>query len=159
MGLFGPSCYCIDTCAVIDLRSYFPDVFPSLWTSLEGMISQGTLIAPREVFRELEGKEDEVLKWAKKNKSMFLDPDDQQLQWGSRIEEEFPGLVDPDKTTADADPFVVALAICSDAAVVTQERSVSHRTSSRVRIPDVCAHHRVDCVTLRDFFKRQGWKF
>ena len=62
--------FCIDTCALIDLRrSYYPpDVFPGLWADIESLISRGLLVAPKEVFDELKGVDDEILKWARRFK-------------------------------------------------------------------------------------------
>jgi hypothetical protein len=47
----------------------------------------------------------------------------------------FPSLIDEKKTTPDADPFVVALALSKGWKVVTSENP--GRTSPRKRIPDV----------------------
>ena len=108
--------YCIDTNALIDLwRRFYPlDIFPSLWKDLEALIPEDYLIAPREVLNELEKWDDELLKWAKNHKKMFKDLDYDQMQQVTKVLKDFPSLVDPDKTTPDADPFVIALAISKD---------------------------------------------
>lgn len=109
--------YCIDTNALIDLwrRKYAPDVFPSLWEKIESLISQGELIAPLEVLRELEKQDDELLKWAKAHKGIFRDLDYEQQLRVRNILKEFPRLVDENKETPEADPFVIALAMSKQA--------------------------------------------
>jgi hypothetical protein len=59
--------YSIDTSSLLDgwVRYYPPDVFPSFWKHLEGMIGAGELISPDEVLRELAKKEGDTLhSWA-----------------------------------------------------------------------------------------------
>lgn len=116
--------YCIDTCALIDLwrRHYPPDVFPGLWEDIERLVNHGLLIAPREVLEELRGVDDELLEWAQRHADMFLDPDDDQLREVRAILEDFPDLIDADKETPDADPFLIALAKTWSWTVVTSER-------------------------------------
>lgn len=66
--------YCIDTSSLLDgwVRHYPPDVFPSFWKNLEGMIEVGELIAPDEVLRELAKKEGDTLhQWAKQQGGLF----------------------------------------------------------------------------------------
>lgn len=150
--------YCIDTNALIDLwRRFYPsDIFPSLWKDLEDLISENCLIAPREVLSELGKWDDELLKWAKKHKKMFKDLDYDQMQEVTKILKDFPSLVDPNKTTPDADPFVIALAISKDWTVVTSEKP---STGGRAKIPDVCKKCNVKCISLIEFFREQKWTY
>lgn len=154
-------CYCMDTSALIDLKELYPrDIFPSLWKSIERLISERRLIAPREVLKELETyevKEDELLKWAKRHKGMFKDLDAEQLQHVRNILANFPHLVDPTKTTPDADPFIIALAISEGCTVITSEKPAN--PGARPKIPDVCARHNVKSISLLEFFRQEKWKF
>lgn len=104
--------FCIDTCALIDLRRvhYPPDVFPGVWDDIEGLIDQGLLIAPNEVLDELKDVDDEILRWARRFKKMFVASDKNQLREVADILVKFPRLIDHDKTTPEADPFLIALA-------------------------------------------------
>lgn len=156
--------YCIDTNALIDLwrRKYAPDVFPSLWEEIERLISQGKLVAPREVLRELEKQDDELLKWAKAHKGMFKDLDNDQLAQVRNILKEFPRLVDENKETPDADPFVIALAMSKGWTVVTSEQpaNLTVNPTARPKIPNACEHFSVRCIyELLEFFREQKWEF
>ena len=155
--------YCIDTSALIDLwrRFYPPDVFPSLWQKIEKLISQGWLIAPREVLKELEQKDDELLKWAKERKKIFRKLDYDQINKMRDILRRFPNLVDENKTIPEADPFVIALALSKGWTVITSERpaNLQANPTARPKIPDVCTHYGMKCINLIEFFREQKWEF
>lgn len=152
--------YCIDTCALIDLwrRHYPPDVFPGLWEDIEKLVNEGLLIAPREVLEELRGVDDEILEWAKRHGRMFLALDNSQLREVARILERSPGLIDSNKDTPEADPFLIALAGAMGWAVVTSEKPRTSRNAPP-KVPDVCRSWGVNCISLVEFFREQGWKY
>jgi Domain of unknown function (DUF4411) len=70
---------------------------------------------------------------------------------------QFPNLIDPTKTTPDADPFVIALAIAESGVVVTSEHLAG--PGGRPKIPNACAHFGVKYVNLLDYFRAKGWKY
>lgn len=152
--------YCIDTNALIDLwrRVYPQDVFPSLWKSLESIVLSGELVAPREVFKELEKQDDELLAWAKKYKKMFVDLDAQQMLQVQNILRDFPNFVDTSKTTPDADPFVIVLAGFKGWTVITSEKA-NLDPAGKPKIPNVCQNRNVKCIQLLSFFREKGWNF
>lgn len=121
---------------------------------MENLVSQGRLVAPREVLRELEQVDDELLRWASECKAMFHPLDQHQLDVVRAIETAFPDLVDPNKTIPDADPFVVALATSMAATVITSESA-----RGRQKIPNVCSRYDVVCVDLVGLFKKEAWQF
>ena len=149
--------YCIDTSALIDLwrRYYPPDIFQSLWKDIEILIHQGFIIAPKEVLREIEKRDDEFLEWAKKHRDMFNDLDEEQLIDTRIILKDFPNLIDPNKEI-DADPFLVALAKTKEWTVITSEKPSS---GGRPKIPDVCKKYNIKCISLIEFFREKGWKY
>lgn len=156
------SSYCIDTSALIDLSYlYSPDVFPRLWSNLEALINEGKVISPKEVFKELERKDDELLKWAKGFKKMFINLDPEQINKVKEIQAKFPNFVDVNKTTPEADPFLISLAINKGSTVISMEKPVNLKVNpkARPRVPDVCIDYNVKCVFLIDFFREQKWSF
>jgi hypothetical protein len=114
------------------------------------------LTAPQEVFDEISSLDDELIRWAKKNKHMFEALDPSQSNEVKNIERDFPNLVDPYKQTPEADPFIVALAKMKGWAVITSEKS---GTAEHPRIPDVCRRYGVRCLSLIEFFREMGWKY
>ena len=151
--------YCIDTSAILDgcVRYYPPDVFPALWKNLEAMIEAEELIAPEEVLREIEKKEDDLHKWAKAHGSMFYTLDEPVQRATTEILTEFPRLVDSEKERNRADPFVIALAKILDCPVVTGERASG--TRDRPKIPIVCDHFGVRYLNLLGLIREKNWKF
>jgi hypothetical protein len=126
-------CYVVDASAFIDLRIRYPkDVFTGVWNRISDLAKQQRLISPAEVKRELQGKADEVLQWAKMRRSVFRKLDQSQMRIVREILQRFPDFVDPNKPVREADPFVVALAIAKsreavlikpDYLVVTHEKA------------------------------------
>ena len=151
------SSYCIDTSALIDLKKLYPrDIFPSIWKNLEDLIFQGRLIAPKEVLKELERIEDELLGWVRHNRIMFKNLNIEQIRDVKEILRRFENLVDASKQGPHADPFVIALALSESCTVVTSERT---GTSSKPKIPDVCSHFGIKCLSLLEFFREQKWEY
>ncbi|MGA2222110.1 MAG: DUF4411 family protein [Verrucomicrobiia bacterium] len=158
--------YCVDTSSMIHIhRDYPEDVFAGLWQSIAKLVQTDRLIAPREVFKEIERGDDQLLKWAKKHKHIFRNLDPTQVQMVKQIEADFPALVDWLRETPEADPFVIALAqvqaenrkgelFASKHIVVTQESPTKAN-----RIPAVCRHYGIECINVLELFRREGWKF
>ncbi len=157
--------YCMDASAFIDLRVRYPkDVFPGIWNRVSDLAKERRLISPAAVQRELKGKADEVLQWAKMRRRVFQRLDATQQRIVRDILAQFPNLVDPNKPVPDADPFVIALAIARNQqvgffpawVVVTQEKST---LCGRPRIPNVCATFSLRCIDMLEMFRQEKWKF
>ena len=91
--------YCLDTSALLFMADrYSSDIFPEVWELLTELAASEAIIAPREVRRELERKEDNgALAWVKANTAMFQVLDAEQcrvardnhkltaIPWASRL--------------------------------------------------------------------------
>jgi len=155
--ILGHEAYCIDTSALIDLWRLYPrDIFPGLWKHLERLVSERNLVAPHEVLKELEQKEDELLGGARNNRKMFIDLDSEQQQLVRSMLKKYPALVDPGKSIPDADSFVVTLGKKSY-TVVTHEKA--RGPGGSIRIPDVCARENIKCISLHQMFREEQWEF
>lgn len=157
--------YVIDTCSLIKLREDYPvDVFSVVWDTLTTMAKDGVVVSSSEVLDELkdtEIKEDKVLDWAEKNKSIFLPLDGFIQQKALEILSVFEGLVDLKKKKSSADAFVVATAMIYSCAVVTDERPTNNSNTSghRVKIPDVCKHYKVRCLPLVEMLRLENIQY
>jgi len=150
--------YCFDTSSFIQLKEYPNDVFLTLWANLEDFIQKGLFIAPRAVFEELKQQDDMISRWAKKNRCLFKELDQEQTTEVSNIVRQFPLLVDTDKTVEDADPFLIALAKVYGWTVVTQERP-RRSPDAKPKIPDVCEYFNIRSIDVFGFFRECGWTF
>jgi hypothetical protein len=155
--------YVLDTSSLIVLKNYYRTTFPSLWTGIEQMIANGTLVSTREVFNELQAYNDVdfIRDWAATHKSIFKTPTNTELQFVARIFQvpHFQALIGSRqllKGTPVADPFVIAAAASlPDGCVVTQERLKPHAA----KIPNVCEHFGIVYTDLEGFMTKQGWNF
>lgn len=154
MGLFNS--YCIDTSSIIELKHYPREFFSSLWEEIEELVGQTSLIAPREVYRELEHISDDIHQWAKNNKIMFQDMNHTEQMEVKKLLSNYKNFVNYNKTTPEADPFVIALAKHRNCTVITQEKI---RTSGRPKIPNICQDYGIKCIDLFGFFRDQKWSF
>lgn len=152
--------YCIDTSALIDLwRRYYPrDIFESLWKDLEGLVKDGHLVAPREVHEEIKKQDDDLLEWSKEHRDMFEKLTEDQIETVKEILREHPKLIDQEKTSPEADPFLIAQAKCRDWIVITSEHSRSN-SNAPPKIPDVCENFGVECYNLIQFFREEEWQY
>lgn len=152
------SLYVLDTSAWLGgwVRHYPPDTFGSLWRNIERKILSNTIVSPDEVLKELEKKEDELVRWARQYPSLFRPIDEPIQRAVTDVLEMYPKLVDQRKNRSQGDPFVVALAkIAPNATVVTEEKQ-GHKSP---HIPDVCEGLDIPCIGLLRFIREQGWRF
>lgn len=55
----------------------------------------------------------------------------------------------------NADPFVIAKAAVDGRAVVTMELF----KPNAAKIPNICAHFAITCLSLEQFMEEEGWEF
>lgn len=149
--------YCIDTNALIDLghRTYPFAVFPSLKAKVENLIQEGRLISPVQVIDELLRGTDDLGAWAKQV-GLFSGFDQNQSAIVAEIMQMQPPLVDINKQTDSADPFVIALAETKGFTVVTSE--VWCDSQKKTKIPNVCKARGVRCLNVLEFIEEQKWQ-
>ncbi|MCP5410129.1 MAG: DUF4411 family protein [Chromatiaceae bacterium] len=152
--------YSIDTSALLHgwVRAYPPSIFPALWDRLEELISNGQLIASKEVLNELKRKDDDLFEWCSNREEMFVEIDDNIQVHMAHIMGKYQKLVDTSKGKSGADPFVIALAMTHNPpfAVVSEEKGGSAKNP---KIPYVCREEDILCITLLQLIQKQGWKF
>jgi len=158
MELFQSTKYIFDSGPFIDLKNYPSDIFASLWDKLLNMIDNGEILSSSEVLRELEDYDDEIAKWAKANKKIFLKPTLEEQKEVQKILEKHPDLVKEEAILLGkpyADPFVIAQAKLHNCTLVHNEK---YKPNAH-KIPNVCKTFNVDEIPLFEFFRREKWKF
>lgn len=153
--LFPKTIYCIDTSSLINLKPYRRDVFPTIWSKLEGMVKMEELISPLEVFGEIEIVKDQIYDWCKSRKKMFMDIDECQIQEIEKIEAQYDKSYWQTEINKPkwADPWVIALSICEGAIIVADEKDRPNK------IPTIAFAFGLKCLGLIDFFKEIGVKY
>ena len=146
---------------ILFFSSYYPDSFPTLWKQFDQLVAKGQITSTREVRRELEGRGNKTLQnWLKTAKELFPAPTANEAQFVTAIYAmtHFQQNIERKKLLKGgnaADPFVIARAKILSATVVTLERE---RPNS-VKIPNICKHFSIPCVSLERFMKLENWSF
>jgi len=142
-------------------RNYYRKTFRTLWENFDALIASGSIISTREVLRELEDSADEALRaWAKAHHDLFTTPTAPEGAFVARIYSvaHFQHNIEQQKLLKGgkmADPFVIAKAAVDRRIVVTMEKV----KPNGAKIPNVCQHFGVPCLSLEEFMEREQWEF
>jgi hypothetical protein len=136
-------------------------VFPSMWDKFDDLVKDGKIISVREVAKEIANGDGVLTEWAKGHKKVFLEPSTEEALFVADIFKvrNFQNSLNQRKQLKGgpfADPFLIAKAKALSFAVVTQE---SDKKPGSARIPNICKHFKVDCISLEGFMEKEGWKF
>jgi hypothetical protein len=158
--------YCIDSSSLIGMKDRCPDdIFPGVWEHLSKLVLAGRLIAPAEVKKEVEqGSDPGLLRWIRKHKLMFRKLDVEQVRAAKQVIDTYPNLIDSSKEKADADPFLIALAIThnnrhAEALLPREYVVVTEEGGKQFKIPYVCRHLNIKCMRYLELFRAENWKF
>ena len=155
-----------DSSALIEIQQKYPhDVFGGLWKNLSGLAKNGRMVAPRHVFDEIKNyaRDDYLKTWAAQHKDMFKEPTPAHYLKVKEILASFPHLINPKSEFEQADPYVIAMAVCmaSQTTLVQNIRVVvtEESFSKPQKIPDVCRNLGIKCINTIEMFRQEGWKF
>ena len=141
--------YVLDTSPLSTLfRNFYRSRFPTLWERFDALIEQKRIVSTREVAREI------------KDGPIFATPTAAEDSFVAQIYSvaHFQQNIEQQKLYKDgknADAFVIAKAAIENASVVTMETFKPHAA----RIPNICEHFNVQCLTLEGFMENEGWQF
>ena len=152
--------YSMDTSALIEgwVRTYPINNFPGVWEKLSGLIEKGEAKATDEVLRELEKQDDDLTKWCKQQRNLFVAIENKIQYAIAEILDSYPRIIESGGRRSGADPFVIALAKINNATVVTAEQRTNN-SDGRVRIPDVCNSMSIRCIPLLKLITDEHWIF
>jgi Domain of unknown function (DUF4411) len=143
-------------------RNYYRNRFPSLWKNFDGLVDKAGLVSTREVFREImDGPITELCKWADNHQDdLFATPTAAEGAFVVKIYAvpHFQQNLEQQKLLKgglNADPFVIARAAVEQRTVVTMEKLKPHAA----KIPNICQHFGVACMTLEEFMEAENWQF
>ncbi|HEU5044548.1 MAG TPA: DUF4411 family protein [Nocardioidaceae bacterium] len=151
--------YSFDTSAFINGRRdlYRPPTFEALWDRIGQLIDDGMILAVDEVKREIRRKDDDVAKWIRVHRGLFVALEHDIQKGTKEVLAACPRLMAQHGANRNsADPFVVGLALARGGTVVTQETPAN--SDRKPRIPDACISVGVPWMTLPEFVSSQGWQ-
>ncbi len=154
----GDEVYCLDASGVISgWYNYPPEVFPGLWQKVEALIVDGRILIAEEVYNELRPKTDEeFVAWLAILKRAVVPIDEKQQEFVQDILRNY-NLIDDLSGKSQGDPFVIALAKCRNATVITAERPTGNMRGPK--IPDVCKDLRINWGAFIDIARGERWAF
>lgn len=154
--------YVFDTSALSVLfKNYYRGRFRTLWANFDAIVDEGRIISTREVAREIKDSSLEDLReWTKVHEALFTTPTAPEGSFVAEIfsVRHFQQNIEEKKLYKggkNADPFVIAKAAVVGASVVTME---SLRPNA-ARIPNICDHFEIPCLTLEGFMEAEEWQF
>ncbi|MFZ0238429.1 MAG: PIN domain-containing protein [Xanthobacteraceae bacterium] len=142
-------------------RNYYRNRFPSLWNNFRDVVNQDGLVSTREAFREImDGQITELREWAENNQGLFATPTAAEGAVVARIYAvpHFQQNLEQQKLLKggrNADAFVIARASVENRTVVTMEKF----KANAAKIPNICRHLGVRCMTLEEFMEAEKWQF
>jgi hypothetical protein len=142
-------------------RNFFPTVFTSLWENFDSLIASEAIVSTREVAREIEGSPLEELRaWATDHPDVFPSPTAQEAAFVSEIYgvPHFQQNIETQKVLKGgliADPFVIAKARVESKILVTTEKF----KPNAAKIPNICQHFAIPCLSVQEFMESEGWRF
>lgn len=155
MSVNGTMIYCIDTSFFIESWRRYPlDVFPSFWLKIEQHIDAGSLVSVDEVWEEINRKDDELRKWLKPRKQMFVPLDLPTMSQMKQILTDFPHMVQQGKDRNSGDVVVIAHAHVNSLVVVTEEKP-----NKKNGIPQICQHYSLTAIDTVQLLRQLRIKF
>ena len=152
-------------CFIQAKNSYYGfDFCPAYWQWIDDQNQLGIVFSIDKIATELAGVQDDLAVWAKKKDHKFFLPVDasttasyqQVVTWVHNAK--FVPQAVPEFLRG-ADPFLVAHALAHGHTVVTHERLLNQGQRNKIKIPVVCQHFGVPCITVFDLLKSTGAKF
>jgi hypothetical protein len=124
------------------------------------MIDEDRITSTREVLREIEDRDVGLYHWAQNNHRVFTTPNAKEGAFVAEIYKvaHFQQNIERQKILQggkNADPFIIARAAVKGYSVVTKE---NHKLGA-VKIPNICKHFNIKCLTLEEFMEAEKWRF
>ena len=143
---------------------YAFDLAPRFWSLVDEFIKSGQIASSILAFRELRESIGEMAEWAsrQRNTGLFIEPDDDVQESYSKIvayiASRYPDNQARRRFLSGVDPWLIAHAMTYGGKVVTLEEEVRD-DSAKVKIPNVCEHFQVGCITTYEMLRelRVSW--
>jgi hypothetical protein len=154
----GQTVYCIDSSSLIACRRLYPiERFPGLWGKLDDLATNGLLIAPEEVWFEINQGSDSMTTWAAQwEAELKIAAGHDEFKMMQTIATDFPQANYTTITEHRADPWVVAHAHTRGCCVVSEEGGTSDAVP---KIPQMCAHYGIPHKKILKVMEAEQWTF
>jgi hypothetical protein len=157
----------VDTNIWIGLGPFTPTFLPDLWAALEDMATNGRIVVPEEVVREVHVTH-HATKWMHTRTALHR-PTIPVWDTACLIADRYPSLVKIGHSTSWADPFLIATAMVEQRNYIPtlwQEGVPEHvvvsaeqRKAGRIAIPDACDAEGILCLDFEQWMGKEGVRF
>lgn len=143
--------YVIDSSCLIDASKSYTigkKSFESVWNTIDTLIQEKKLISSSEIKDEI--LDEDLLQWLKKYDNFYI-PLTEAIQLSViTILKKYPSLIKLRSSgNSNADPFLIATAL--EFSKYDIVKVVSNEKPSGDRIPVVCNHYGIECISLSKF--------
>lgn len=158
--------FLIDTNVLIQSSHTIPqDIFPSFWERLASSFVSGDAVMHESVFNELEAHKDELLDWMQERNQIACMSISKQAamryveicEWANSSHQYTAEAKRVFTDSARADAWLCAEADISGFVLVSHEKRSN--STSKIKIPNVCAEFGIDCVDGFEFMRRPKFRF
>jgi hypothetical protein len=136
-------------------RTYYPlRRFPIFWQWLRHSGASGNIKIPLEQYEEVVAGKGQLVDWLKGKENrealLFAEEADPMAVATVTAHGYAPDLDEAEQETVGRDPFLIAYGIvaANERCIVSFEVSAPSKKRANRKVPDVCAHLGVKCVTL-----------
>ena len=135
--------YCLDANVFVEAKNryYAFDIVPVFWAWLEQAGQHGTVYSSTWVYEELKAGNDDLARWIRAHKAMFVEPSAEVQAVYAQIVQFVATSYQPqhvERFLGGADPWIVAQTLVDKSVLVTHEKAVS-ASSKKIKIPNVYA--------------------
>ncbi|MBI9093990.1 MAG: DUF4411 family protein [Sphaerochaeta sp.] len=127
-------------------------IAPGFWDWIDHLLYNGLLICGHMVYEELQTKEGPLSDWIEKRERYFLDPENREQTAFSRIGSHVSSYYRDEMVRvflSGVDPWVIASAMANNLVVVSMEsRIINPESTSKIKIPNICDHFTVECISI-----------
>lgn len=153
--------YCLDANALIEPwnKYYSMKRCPEFWDIIDNLGKDGIVFCPDQVKREIDKIDDGLKSWISGKPYLIRQETTSVQEHVRKILATFSSLIIVGADRSMADPWVIAHAMAENAVVVSKEYVARpNQKSTRVKIPDVCQHFKVPCISDFEFVDEIGLK-
>ncbi len=140
-----------------------PARFPALRSGIGALVEGGGVSAPWQVYKEIERKGDELLKWARENREMFEKGGDEVVDPAAKLMKKHKKMGNRDVNVERADAYVVAQAHHMTAGRFGVEPvAVTEDGDGPCQIPRVAGSYGLRSIGIADMMREAGlaaWTF
>lgn len=159
--------YLIDTNVFIESsnRHYAIDICPGFWDFMDRMSNLSNVKSIIQVYEEFTPDIEELKNFRERlnNRGFFLQIEDITPDSYNNVTTTLQTMGYAQQAIADfsaqADYFLIALALQQNYTIVTQEARTQAIAKNRIKIPNVCETLNIECIDIIEFLRYERAKF